>query len=543
MSVALKDTAHRRTGSSYVALVVFLLTLACYSYFVQVPGWNQTSRMALIMSVVAHQQLTIDPYAQDTGDKAWYKGHYYSDKAIGTAVLGAPAYALFRQIQHLDRYATAGGHLRYPLYLVTVLVVGVPSAILSVLLYYLIVPLSGKQGWALLLSLLYSFGTLAFPFSTMLFEHQDAAVCAFASFVLLVKARLKPGSPWVLLLAGTMAGLAVVMEYQAVLIVVVLGVYAATFVHPRRYLLLSIMGGAPWALLLAGYNWVTLGSPFRFAYQYVANPAFAAMQQGFFGLTLPRWSAVVALTVGPRGLLMQSVFLWLLPLGIWGMYRVRHWRRECVLCVGIGIIFVLWNAAYYLPLGGDVPGARFLIPALPFLMVPLAFLPRLPRPYASLCIPVVLLAGLWSIGLYALICITDPTPSLAAGAPVNAYWLSLFRHGELLLNLGMVRFGRLGMHSLDPLLVVVVVAINALIVASQRHTSRLIRGGSMAALVLSYLIVAFPLDVRQPAAIPSFFSAAAPGTRAHRPALVPGAPAGGRPWGLDMVAMAQRRAP
>jgi len=190
-----------------MSLLLFLLVFFCYSYFVQIDGWNQKSRMALIMSIVHHHQLNIDSYEQYTGDKALYNGHYYSDKAIGTAVLGVPVYAAYREVRGFEDDGRL--HNSYP---VTVMVVALPSAILSVLLYQLLRMVAGSRTWALLLSLLYSFGTLAFPFSTMLFGHQVAAVFAFAASYALFAARLRHSSAWLLLSAGTLAGLAVLTE-------------------------------------------------------------------------------------------------------------------------------------------------------------------------------------------------------------------------------------------------------------------------------------------------------------------------------------------
>jgi hypothetical protein len=165
---------------------------------------------------------------------------------------------------------------------------------------------------------------------------------------------------------------------------------------------------------------------------------------------------------------MQSVFLWLLPLGIWLMSRTVQWWRECVLCVGVGLAFLAWNSAYFMPLGGMTPGARFLVPSLPFLILPLAFLARLPRTYSLLTGSILLLAGMWSIGLYFLICVTSPlVPEKMVCClipnPLREYWLPLFAHEELTLNLGMLVFGLHGIESLAPLAVVFIVALAAFV--------------------------------------------------------------------------------
>ncbi len=495
-------------GTRRIPLILFLLSFACYSYIMQVPGWNQTSRMALIMSVVDRHQLTIDAYQGLTGDKAFYRGHYYSDKDIGTAVMGVPIYAALRQIQDFDRYPKLNRDVSYPLYLVSIGVVALPSAILCALLYDLLLLLSRRPAWSLLLGLCYSFGTLAFPFSTVLFEHQDAAVFGFAAFVALVRARLGGNAPRWLLLAGMFTGLAVLMEFPAALIAVGLAIYAATFVRPWRRLGYYALGGMPWALLLLGYNAAILGSPFRFAYQYVSNPAFQEMHSGFFGITAPQWPSLIEILVGPRGLLVQSLFLWLLPLGIWGMYRAREWRRELYLCVGLGLVFVLYNASYYLPLGGDSPGARFLVAALPFLVVPLAFIPALPRPYPILSQSILVLLGAWSIALYTLISITNALAPEGIRDPVTAYWLPLYRHGNLMMNAGTIRFGLWGIESLAPLGYFVLCAGGALVAAGQRsqRVNRPLQVGIMWLLVLGYVALVFPLNVLHANVVPPLFT-------------------------------------
>ena len=452
-----------------ISLLLFLLVFFCCSYFVQIDSWNQTSRMALIMSVVHRHQLNIDPYEQSTGDKALYNDHYYSDKAIGTAVLGVPVYAAYSALRGFEDYSVL--HNSYP---VTVMVVALPSAILSVLLYQLLRMMGSSRAWALLLCLFYSFGTLAFPFSTMLFGHQVAAAFAFAAFYALVIARLHRSSGWLLLLAGTLAGLAVLTEYQVLLITIFLFLYAATFVRPKRQLGLYILGGAPWAALLLVYNWYTFSSPFTFAYSYVDNAQFEAMHTGLFGITWPQWSSFIEITIGQRGLLMQSVFLWLLPLGVWLMSRTVQWRRECVLCVGVGLAFLIWNSAYYLPFGGMTPGARFLVPSLPFLIVPLSFVAQLRRTDSLLTRWILLFTGICSMGLYFLICVTNPLVPEKMGCclipnPLRDYWLPRFADEHLALNLGMLVFGLHGIESLAPLAMVFVVTLTAFVLLIRSH--------------------------------------------------------------------------
>src|SRR5829696_3603739 len=109
-----------------VSLVLLFLVLFCYSYFVQPPGWNENSRMALIMSVVRHHQLNIDRYEEYTGDKALYNYHYYSDKPIGTALLGVPVYAVGYAVFSKLGFEEHSFYQHELFYLVRVFVVSLP---------------------------------------------------------------------------------------------------------------------------------------------------------------------------------------------------------------------------------------------------------------------------------------------------------------------------------------------------------------------------------------------------------------------------------
>jgi hypothetical protein len=75
---------------------------------------------------------------------------------------------------------------------------------------------------------------------------------------------------------------------------------------------------------------------------------------------------------------------------------VLLWRRgiraEAAVCIAVTVLFLFANMAYFEPYGGDSPGPRFLVPALPFLALGLT------EAYHRLLIPTALLA-LWSVSL------------------------------------------------------------------------------------------------------------------------------------------------
>src|SRR5688572_1890087 len=77
------------------AIIIFLMIFVAYSYFSFGLDWNTNSRLALVKAFVDEARFEIDSYHEvelETGDKAYFDGHYYSDKAIGSSILGVIAY-------------------------------------------------------------------------------------------------------------------------------------------------------------------------------------------------------------------------------------------------------------------------------------------------------------------------------------------------------------------------------------------------------------------------------------------------------------------
>src|ERR1041384_1176877 len=112
---------------------IFSLLFVSYAYFYQAGGWNENTRFDWVRAIVDDHTLAIDRYHENTGDKARFGGHYYSDKAPGLSFVAVPVYAIVRLFQPL--FSTEHGFVVVATYLVTVLTVGVAGAALGVLIY------------------------------------------------------------------------------------------------------------------------------------------------------------------------------------------------------------------------------------------------------------------------------------------------------------------------------------------------------------------------------------------------------------------------
>lgn len=487
----------RLSAASWREIILALALLLSYGFFQQSPAWNEYSRYDLVRALVEDGTTSIDRYHENTGDKAFYDGHYYSDKAPGTAFLGVPVYLLLTLTS-----GASGAGIPDPSLAVQTLAFGV-SGIPTVLLVLLLLGFLRNfvdEGWALTISVGYGLGSIAFPFATMLFGHAASALFLFAAFYLLWQWR-PGGGPWRPALAGFLAGWAVLAELSAMLGVLVLLAYAmsrapATGRWPTRAGLrapaLMVAGAAIPAALLLGYNAVSFGGPFDLGYANLANQGFAeGMGRGILGVTWPRGEALVELLVGPRGLLRLAPWFLLAPVGLLAAGR-NSVRPEVLVCGAIGIVFLAFNAGYYIPFGGWTPGPRFLAPALPFAAVLVALAPSVFRPLTASLIAV-------AIGVMVIATVTQPNAPEAYRDPLYDLWLPRLLARDLAETIAWPRWG---LHGIQPLVVLALGLIAAAVglLATFRPGRGAGRFPGLVAAGLALLIVAFALPLWPPTA-------------------------------------------
>src|SRR5947209_12969786 len=239
-------------------------------------------------------------------------------------------------------------------------------------------------------------GTGMLAYAQQLFGHVPTAALLFGGFVLvdILTRRESPrgwGTGWLVnharvtaFLAGFALGMAVLFEYPAVLIALLIGIYALVRL-PRQLIPLVILGAMPPLLAILAYNADVYGNPLVTSYTSGGSPLFRAQQEtGFAGITWPpNPDALWGLTLSPyRGLFFLSPFLLLAAPGY--VFWARSADRRWLLFLAIPVAFLLTISMFQGWWGGLAVGPRYLIPALPFLTTPVIFvldrLPRLPLP-------------------------------------------------------------------------------------------------------------------------------------------------------------------
>ncbi|MCM2279286.1 MAG: hypothetical protein NDJ89_14520 [Oligoflexia bacterium] len=342
-------------------IVAFLFLCA---FFPQEGGVNPLSRFAAMRALATEQVLHIDPYVSWTPD--WAKapdGHFYSNKAPGPMLLGAPLAWVF------DR-GRAAEELPAPGYrgAVSFFLQAVPFAIAVALALGWLgargVSFAGRNFAALAML----FGNTSALYMSSYFGHGSAAAFLLGAVVAVVGRRLA--------LAGLLFGVSVLCDYGVALVgPPLLGACWLMAEDPRdarRQALRFLAGGVLPGVVFGAYHWACFGGPFTLPMKF-QNPEFvepvarSGQIWGIIGL-LPDFKTLGELLVGSkRGILFtQPWVLVLLPALIleWGKGGWKEGGREdraLALIAGTGLSALLWmNSGFNGWHGGSSVGPRYL---------------------------------------------------------------------------------------------------------------------------------------------------------------------------------------
>jgi hypothetical protein len=353
-------------GSSYrrERALLFLVAICALS-FAYGSGWQDVSRLGLTQALALDGTLRIDRYAGQTGDKARYGGHWYSDKPPGVSLVALPAFEAMRatRLAGPDEEARGIWHRRGLLLAMRALIGGAAYVAATFLVGRAAELL--RPGTGPLVAVTFALGTMALPLAATLLGHLPAGTFAFAGFLLASQSRRRR-----LVAAGGCAAAAVLFEYQAALIAVIVLGYVVLRTRSARSAAAYVLGAAPFALALGADNLAAFGSPLHFSYGYESG-VFPEQQRGFFGIEVPSALGLAKTLVGHRGLVLLSPVLLLGAAGLALLWR-RGQRLEAGVCAAVAIAFVVISAGYFDPYGGLSPGPRYFATSLLFLALGLA---------------------------------------------------------------------------------------------------------------------------------------------------------------------------
>ncbi len=377
-----------------IAAGLFLVTLVTFGYFFGGGGWNQNAQFDLTRAIVERGTLYVDGYDVNTGDlSAGRHGHRYINKPPGVSLLAVIPYAIVYSVERALHVAIDDALvMTFNAWFVTFLTCGVCGALIAVVLY-----LEVGSVW---IALAAAFGTIVFPYSTMLFAHVPSALFLLLAFV------WRDRRP---LLAGISAGIAGACFYFCIAAAIVI----LAVMRSRHWKF--ILGAVPIALLLGWYHYVCFGSPWRTSVEQ--SNLFANRDLLFGVLARPSAEALWGITFSPyRGLFYCSPVL---LLAFFGVRRIM--RRDLIAIAAIAAIFLILTASFNGWNGGSAFGPRYLLPVIPLLAIPMSRAPRL------LIIPLAIISILINFAATAV----DPMPSAALRDPLRMYIVPPLLTGHL----------------------------------------------------------------------------------------------------------------
>lgn len=499
------------TSRRTYAVTLFLILIVFYGYFMpRWADWGANSRANLTYAFGDQGVLNIDAYHTNTGDKACFpgpytrnpdavnegtcEGNYYSDKSLGPSLLALPFYMVFKGIaalppvqQIIESGAGMGamGDTLNPdgrganpaavyqflaLTFITFFASAVPSALLSVVVFLMACRFARRDWYAFVLALAYGLGTMALPYSNALYQHQLAAFGAFIGFYYLWRVIKEGASLNWLWLVGVLFSFATITEYPIVPLLGIIFVWALIQMPNRLALYRVVIGAIPLGIIFMAYNYAAFQSVLPVGYQYSTNWQ-GEHQTGFLSLTAPdeeNFVRLYGLTFSPvRGIFLMSPFLLLAIPGFVLMWQQQKALRGVLGVMLLAVVFFLfYNSSSVMWWGGFTVGPRYLVPMLPFMVLPIIFVLNslLERLWGKALVAVLVVVSIFSVGAMTIAgqqwppVDTWPTSFdlMNQTSTLFDYSLPLLAAGDVARNYGLV-IGLRGLASLLPLLAALVV--------------------------------------------------------------------------------------
>jgi hypothetical protein len=445
-------------------LGALVLAILAYAWnFSNLTSPNERTRAYLTVALFDEHTFVVDKSLQRFGhvlDLAAFNGHYYTDKAPGSSLLALPMYALLRSSHKPEQLSIELILNAIRSYLM------LPAGLLGFLaLRWLLRRLRVSEPCLDIASLAYALGSAALHYATAFYGHVLVATCMLLSLLAWARSgaltrssvRTVPPSaqrPGYLaaLVAGAAAGLAGLIEYQAVVLSVLLILPAAGFGLRRApgHALAFVVGALPCAALLLFYNQRAFGSPFELSYHHLVDPSLQALHgAGLAGATKPTLAAFDGLLFSAhRGLFSTSPAL---GLGLVALLlpnaRMSLVLRALLLFAATYMLVIVASSSVWF--GGWSYGPRLLIPLLALLAVSLGLFLERHRDQAFVTLPIA------SAALFGLVCcqlmqLTFSEPPPEVSQPLIQSALPMLKAGLVAPNLAC-KFAPLGMRNLWPL--------------------------------------------------------------------------------------------
>ncbi|MFA6450891.1 MAG: tetratricopeptide repeat protein [bacterium] len=449
-------------------LLFALIALTCSYVFFPNPADNVMARMDLIYSIVYRDSLNIDGYRENTIDAARKDGHYYYSGGPGTVFPGA---AILYAYKTLSGDNNPNPYNSVPLRIITILLVSLPAAALAVMLFAFLGYFTAAVRDRLALTLAFSFGTLAFPYSTLFYTYLPALALCFGAFLIAERFRRKDAFPnWAVFVSGFMLAYAFICSFDCIMITAPMAAYIFFSLKDKNKIVFFLLGAIPPAVALLVYNRACFGSLLTVGIFHMNQPEWAITGNRFARRLLSPQPIKILTTAALPG---QGIF-WLSPFllfsipGFAAMFRDKDLRARAALFLAVAALYLLANSAFPVAWqGGFAVRPRYMTPAMIFLAVPAFFQLRRSGVFGRYLFFTLTAVSIFHFFTFVF---TDPHVPESISNSVYAYCLPLFIEGYTTQNVG----NALGLHgpaSTLPLFAIAAVLIFDMIKSEKRDNA------------------------------------------------------------------------
>jgi hypothetical protein len=353
-------------------LLVFLSTLLVFAFSLN-GIWaadHPTSLMQLSYALWADHSVVLGKaghFQPGSVDDFVYKGNYYSALAPGVSFLALPFVGLGFILD--GRFTVFGDAM-----LLSELFVALCNAVAAYIVFKL-ASMYFSEKTAIFVAFAYAFSTISWPFATYFFESDVAAMLDLLAVYFAVRmARSRSPSVAASIYCGAALGAALTMDYVNALLIPIVSLFLlytfrkdlASFAKGFAGLLVTAAVGVG---LLALYNQVAFGSPLVTTQQAYDNNSslFGSFSYPILnGLYLDLFSPL-------RGVFVYCPILVLGAVGFYFLSKRPGMASEGLLLAACFIGALIPYSMWFDAAGGEAFGQRFLIPVIPFLLLPSGF--------------------------------------------------------------------------------------------------------------------------------------------------------------------------
>jgi hypothetical protein len=386
---------------------IFLTFFLIYSFFVQWATWNEESRFALTRAIVEEKNFEIDSFANQTGDRSYWNGHYYSDKNPGVSFLVSFIYIILKNAGFIEReenkvgkYITLsirgfndkGIPIQYnpnpgltiliSQIFVTIFASSLPSALTILLIYKISTYLLQDEKKRMLITFTMGIGTLLFPIAVVFWDHAMATFFAFLSFFILFKSHYHKISKKYIFLCGIFLAYSIVCNIISLGVALPFLIYLLLRREKKDRILTFLAGGIIGFLPLLFYCYSIFGDifipnrflpalPMYFTDKNIWLVDTSTNSSSFYTPVAILRKIIKILFLTERGLFFYYPILLFSFIGLFLMYKKFKKEVLFIFLTFVTVTLIVCKAGGWW--GGISFGPRHLALFIPFLSLPLSY--------------------------------------------------------------------------------------------------------------------------------------------------------------------------